>query len=195
MSRVLFLDFDGVLNSSRWWSDRRFSVGEYSPEELALRASMPVDAIPDYIRGSCSERRCLGDLRMLDPDAVALVNELVRATGADVVVSSTWRHGYSLNGLRWLLSSKGFTGQVIGVTPSEAHHRIRGEEIQAWLDLLPIVSRFVILDDDDDMGALAPYLVRTDRKVGLTRADVERACAILLGEESRWTNRSISAAT
>jgi hypothetical protein len=52
-SRVIFLDFDGVLAPIRQW-DR------------------------------------YGDL---DPMCIELLNQVVAQSGADVVVSSTWRHG------------------------------------------------------------------------------------------------------
>lgn len=178
MSRIVFLDFDGVVNSGAWLAER----GPVTDEERRLAATAPPDALPDYVVGSAMERSHLHSIRSIDPGAIEHLNALVRLTDAHVVVSSTWRHGYTLNGLRWLLSARGFVGQVIGVTPSDPRHQIRGEEIQAWLDLLgsPLHVRFVILDDDSDMGPLTPKLVRTDRSVGLTAPDAARAAAMLL---------------
>ena len=55
----------------------------------------------------------------------------------------------------------------------------RGLEIAAWLAARPDYPPFVILDDDDDMGALAPYLVQTNPETGLTLIDAEKAIEII----------------
>ena len=65
----------------------------------------------------------------LDSKAVRYLNEIIAYTGAKVVISSTWRHGYTMKELRSILRKNGFDGSVIGVTPSEPKYKIRGEEI------------------------------------------------------------------
>ena len=40
-------------------------------------------------------------------------------------------------------------------------------------------GRMIILDDDDDMGLLSPWLVRTGFELGLQREHVEQAVALL----------------
>lgn len=60
----------------------------------------------------------------------------------------------------------------------------RGREIKKWLEEhknLEIKS-FVILDDDSDMGDLKKYLVKTDPNVGLTIDDAKKAIKILKGD-------------
>jgi hypothetical protein len=109
-----------------------------------------------------------------------------------VVVSSTWRHGYTPKGLQLLLEARGFKGKVIDKTPSL--WRARGLEIQAWLDehhehlslqgytcppFPGSVESLVILDDDTDMEHWLPRLIRTDNKVGLQAVDIERAIKML----------------
>ena len=56
---------------------------------------------------------------------------------------------------------------------------MRESEIAAWLALHPEVTSFVILDDDEEFGALAPHHVRVDSAVGLADADVVRARTLL----------------
>lgn len=128
--------------------------------------------------------------RGLDPSNVARLNVLCESTGATVVVTSTWRRG-GLMSCRTLLRAAGFTGRVFQCTPIIEMRQpsglyltvTRGQEIQAWLDGCgDRVERFVILDDDKDMGELAPYLVRTDPAVGLMDADLERAVDVLGGK-------------
>jgi hypothetical protein len=142
---VIFLDFDGTLNS--------FAM----------------------------------DCRRADPACVARLNRLIKASGAAIVVSSSLRiSGRTLTVLRLRLWS--VRGSMIGLTPRldrvPGEDATRGEEIQAWLDLHPDVTRFVILDDTDDgMDDLRPHLVQTDPLFGLTDDDVEKAIRILAGTD------------
>jgi hypothetical protein len=114
----------------------------------------------------------------LDPACVAVLNEIVAAAGADVVVSSTWRHGKTAAELQGMLDAQGFAGRVVDKTPSDLTGAYRGDEIAAWLAEHP-VSGYVILDDHADMGALRSHLVQTHPARGLQPADVPRAIAIL----------------
>jgi hypothetical protein len=150
--KVLFLDFDGVLNSNAFH-----------------RSSPPTD-----------DAQVLLSPKRLDPEAIARVNRVIEATGAHIVVSSTWRVRLDTKEeLQVLLEERGFTGKVIGLTP-RIYSRPRGEEIQAWLDSrASLVERFAIVDDHDDMGALSPRLVLTDPEIGLTDADCEQIVALL----------------
>jgi hypothetical protein len=64
---------------------------------------------------------------------------------------------------------------------AEGERLAREREIMAWLELHPEVLSFVILDDKDEFQMLAPNLVHIDGKAGLSDADVTRAHAILMG--------------
>ena len=122
---------------------------------------------------------------LLDHEAVERVNRICEATGACVVVSSTWRYGRTLAQLRGLLEGKGFTGTVLGCTPRMSS-AARGEEIQAWLDSAPDygldVTRFVIIDDNRDMLHLTDRLVETLADVGLQDRHVDDAIRMLREE-------------
>jgi hypothetical protein len=114
----------------------------------------------------------------LDRDAVRRLDRLIVATGAWIVLSTSWRGYSTLPG--WLVSH-GCRGAVVGRTPFRPAPR--GVEIATWLNAaarrgVPI-QRFAILDDDADMGALAPYLVQTDHRYGLQDEDVDRAIDLL----------------
>ena len=108
---------------------------------------------------------------LADPEGVAALNHIVQATGARIVVTSTWREEYSLEELREHLARWGVTGAVIDQTPLA---KTRGQEIQAWLEE-HAVEKFVILDDDVDMGPLQAHLVKTETEVGLTMCEAEMA--------------------
>lgn len=58
----------------------------------------------------------------------------------------------------------------------------RGKEIQAWLDLHPDVTDFVIIDDRNDMQPNMNHLVQTVLKDGLTEELAAKAIKILNGE-------------
>lgn len=133
-------------------------------------------------------------LHRADPLCVAQLNRLTDESGAQLVISSTWR----LKGLPLVvdvLKSWGVTGKVVGATPDLTTVRgskllvapSRGREISAWLDLTGDVGdrvagvSFVILDDDGDMDDLLSRLVWTDTYRGLTSADVDRALEVLNG--------------
>lgn len=147
--KVIFLDFDGVLNSHAWMHENL-----------------------DLFR---SDR--LFHHEHLDKDAVACVEKIAVATGAKVVISSTWRILNSLDKLKAILKDHGFTGEVIGKTPRLGV--ARGIEIQQWLDFNGPVDGFVIIDDDSDMVHLKHKLVQTKFDTGLQEEHIDKAIAIL----------------
>jgi hypothetical protein len=160
LMRVLFLDFDGVLNT------RPFLLALFDSN----RADPEVAAYQDRATSQ------------IDPEKVALLNQIIEATHCTVVVSSSWRHYHNRHELQAILSFHGFAGYVWGVTPHnpELYERPRGLEIQEWIDGAPEpVSHFVILDDDDDMVHLKHRLVHTHVETGLTQEHVDRAIQML----------------
>jgi hypothetical protein len=115
----------------------------------------------------------------LDPACIQVLNEIVASGGADVVVSSTWRHGKTVAELQEMLDAQGFAGRVLDKTPSDVPGAGRGEEIAAWL-ADQAVDGYVIIDDHADMGELRTHLVQTHPAHGLQPADVPRAIAMLM---------------
>jgi len=115
-----------------------------------------------------------------------VLNEIVAACGADVVVSSTWRHGKTVAELQRILEVGGFVGRVLDKTPSDIRGATRGEEIAAWL-ADHAVGGYVIIDDHADMGELRSHLILTQPAHGLQPADVPRALALLMRAGSRPT--------
>ena len=116
----------------------------------------------------------------LEPACVEVLNEIVTRAGAEVVVSSTWRHGRTVAELQAMLEEEGFTGCVVDTTPTVEPGAGRGEEIAAWL-AAHAVGGYVIIDDHVvDGGALRGRLVVTHPGHGLRPADVPRAIEILM---------------
>lgn len=112
----------------------------------------------------------------LDADKLELLAGIVRETGCEIVLSSTWRKAeHQLVRISAALESIGL--ELSGATPSLEITgsgmiklaRPRCEEIQAFLSCYGGGKRpFVILDDEPDFGPLAGHHVRTRPDVGLT---------------------------
>ncbi len=106
-----------------------------------------------------------------DPNCVERLNKVLERTGAMIVLSSCWRIGRTVIECRDLMSQFGVTkGKLIDRTPVN-HDWIRGQEIAAWIteyEKHRDVDKFIILDDDSDMGDLLPYLVKCKFELGLT---------------------------
>src|SRR5262249_55331441 len=54
----------------------------------------------------------------LDPACIQVLNTIMALGDADVVVSSTWRHGKTVAELQAMLEAQGFTGCVLDTTPA-----------------------------------------------------------------------------
>ena len=63
----------------------------------------------------------------IEPACIEVLNEIVASARADVVVSSTWRHGKTVVELQAMLEAEGFTGRVVDKTPIVAAGARRGE--------------------------------------------------------------------
>jgi hypothetical protein len=172
-SLAIFLDIDGVLNSSRLF--KRLRNTESTKEEIGFVTEIANKYYPGFPLDAL-----VNDLRSIDPICVGHLNQIIGATEAQVVVSSSWRFSHPIIGLQKLLEYRGFKGLAHDITPVNLGNDIRGYEIQAWLDLHSGVDRFVILDDNKDMLHLRSHLVLTDKSVGLTRKDAKKAISVLV---------------
>ncbi|MFY0516300.1 HAD domain-containing protein [Lysinibacillus sp. UGB7] len=116
------------------------------------------------------------------PIAVKNLKRIIRECDAKIVVSSTWRKiANSVDGSieEWLFSHYDLENDVIGITPYLANE-IRGKEIESYLNSCQHpVGKFVIIDDDNDMGELINHLVRTDYRYGLTVEKCDAAIKVL----------------
>jgi hypothetical protein len=121
-----------------------------------------------------------GAIDALDPESLKLIEKLVEETGANIVITSTWRLGHSLYWIQHMFRDLGFSypERIIGATMDLAGEP-RGKEIKLWLQQVP-VDGFVILDDDGDMPGVQEHLVKTSFKTGLTKKHTERAKKMLI---------------
>lgn len=147
--KVLFLDVDGVLNSHQ-----------------SIRAIFRQTS-------KCGSGR---DMPFCPISCSNLDEIMARIPDLQIVVSSTWRCGRTLDELKSDLLNTGIDQRrIIGMTPETyrlSGGRARGHEIQEYLDDrvekgLDPVTQFVIVDDNSDMVHLMPHLVQTDGRMGL----------------------------
>jgi len=149
---------------------------------------LDVDGVLNHL--GCKEKTPRG-FYFVEDEFLERLKKIVHATGAQIVLSTTWRQGfYDLeNGettgdaqdyllLKEKLREYGIT--IFGHTPilKEGH---RGKEILKWLeehDELDIEA-MVILDDSTKTKPLEQYQVRTFFSEGLRTRHVIRAIAAL----------------
>jgi hypothetical protein len=103
-----------------------------------------------------------------------VLNDIVQQSEGEIVVTSSMRHGKTIEELQQLLDGAGFVGRVIDKTPTEPRGITRGDEITIWLAANPVTG-YVILDDHADVGEHIGQLVQTRPAQGLLPIHVERA--------------------
>jgi hypothetical protein len=109
-----------------------------------------------------------------DPEAVWLLRAVVAMSGCQIVVSSSWRHGRTLEDFQRLLPGL----PLIGFTPALTTGKNRGDEVQKWIEDNAHTGPWCVVDDSTDFYDDQPR-VRTDWKIGLTPAAAERLVANL----------------
>lgn len=186
MTRVLFLDIDGVLNSEVHYN-RKIGPGGHVLDR-------PVNAVEDDQLATLLARfpgtdrgRWLHYLRCIDPLCVGRLNAIVAATGAQVVLSSAWRRILALEQMQAVLDAHGFIGKLVDATPRNLRghnggtYVPRGVEIMHWIENSAPngLEAFAILDDNGGMDGCEDRFVQTDFEVGLADIDVERAIQLL----------------
>lgn len=135
--KVIFLDIDGVLNHEQHY---KWLMETDEPTEL--------QRVYPY-----SE---------FNPKSCQLLNDIIKETGAKIVVSSSWR----LDGVARLNGLFKHVGlpNIYGITPVFIpHNKVRGDEIKKWLSEHPEVDKYIILDDDTDMlPEQMPFFIKTN---------------------------------
>jgi len=126
----------------------------------------------DGVLNSAVTMERVGRYLGLEAALVQRAQAMVAASGATVVLSSTWR----LYPEMLAEVKRHFT--VHDVTPDLGTSR--GAEIAAWLEAHPEVERYVIVDDDRDMTPeQLPHCFFTDWYSGLTQKVADAVVAHL----------------
>lgn len=181
--KVIFLDIDGVLNSTRSFIANHPRFGQNPWKTVDER-----------------------NIATIDPIAVKLVNEVAHRCDAEIVVSSTHRKWFfvqtqtmqlgrhlDLPQLVEYMHNLGIEKDVIDATPIlSSEGRVRGDEIALWLSKNPQVEKYVILDDDSDMlDNQLNNFVHTDNFNGFSFYDFKQA-VLILGAKNEDENLSLT---
>lgn len=177
--KVVFLDVDGVLRPLTAGGFRAMMVDG----EWALRAETA-----DFISG-----------------ALLALRYVIEQTGATIVLSSEWRRDQPMReGVNNILAEYEMRPAATWTptdlqrdmgteSPFKAFAERRAREISQWVGANPQVKQWVVIDDinmasvDEERkpGTLlmAPRIVQTHRKIGLTLEQAKAAVQILRGEK------------
>jgi HAD domain in Swiss Army Knife RNA repair proteins len=148
--RLLILDIDGVMNSTR----SAIGWGGFGYMPLNINAM--------------SYRQVRHRARF-DPVAVGILRRILRETRCKVLISSVWRMGATLKELRHLFAAYDLPPVIIGKT-GRSPDGFRGREVRAWLREHRHwgINDYLILDDDSDFFRWQQgRLVKTQAAIGL----------------------------
>lgn len=190
-NNIVFLDIDGVCNSRLYLTSERYK---------RLRG----DENGDHIQLS-NINRPEWFSKDIDTEIVNILNQFCTKTNSDVVISSSWRLGRTIDEMREILKLVGATFNIIDFTP---HNRfegsVRGNEVKAWWDKQKdrerLVERsgvkaeevkdfkkydnYIIFDDDSDFLLEQRHnFFQTDGYIGLTPTILYKAHRFLTGED------------
>lgn len=194
--KIIFLDIDGVLNSSR---SVIVKIGPTVETSKLVRDLARLDEA-DHYNGLGPNDEMIGDegleygvnfgLKTVDPVCVALVNKLLHDDVGLVLCSSHRRflchskvpYGSAehLRRLRLYLEATGIKVPVFFSITANLHAR-RGDEVEEWMNmayengLVDDDTRYAILDDGGDFNSGQPH-VRCDPGVGMSFSDYAEAC-------------------
>lgn len=151
--KIIFLDFDGVMDTEYY-------------DHLLSDADKPI-----------SDEYGL----LFDPECVKNLKYIIDSTGADIVISSTWKDFMSYQEILDMWKYRGLPGFVTDVTPSTENHK-RGDEIDGWLKECHTECNYVIIDDLDVSNFnehQIPRLLIVNPFNGLDEYTAKRAVMIL----------------
>lgn len=164
MDRVIFLDIDGVLNSSFWNAghQKEISAGMLIDlEKIRLLGKLVRNTKAEIILHS-------GWKFWFDPDLKPLCKE------AAYLQRQMQREGLMIAG-----TTPDHSTEEIRI--SKKFSLVKAGEILAWLDEHKEVDQWIVLDDLDlHDPRIEIHQLRTDPDTGLTEEDVQKAEGMLL---------------
>ena len=152
--KVIFLDFDGVMDTAYYG-------------HVLGKESRPSD---DKFGA------------VFDPSCVRNLKEIIDKTGAEIVVTSSWKSLMTYRDMLNMWEQRGLPGCVIDLTPSPSECRHRGDEIDAWLKECKDECQYIILDDIDESNFNEHQLsglIIVNPYHGLDKKAAEKAIKIL----------------
>lgn len=169
---LLFLDFDGVLNSQLFYEEQFKHIEKYdgiplykTARKLLRKLVKSKEIKPfDYYKQNCCQKR------------MGMLNALCEETNTAVVITASLRNGHDIETIREIFKYCGATFEILDKTPYTGYER--GTEISKWLKENCTIYfdvqyfdfyRYAILDDDKDMLLSQQFhFFRVDNYCGLT---------------------------
>ena len=168
MNKIIFLDFDGVLNTEHYQNYLMYQGKPWRDEYGAL----------------------------FDPKCVRWLKRIIDETEADIVIESSWKV-LGLEAMQRMWTGRQLPGRVIDVTDSHVSDKwlldadlddidpamghCKGAEIASWLSEHTDGNvRYVIIDDEAVwLKSQIPCFILTNPYDGITRDIADRAIALL----------------
>ena len=166
--KIIFLDFDGVLNTEHYQSVL-MNDGKVWQDEYGA---------------------------FFDPNAVEQLKRIIEATHADIVVESSWKY-LGLDAMQEMWEARNMPGRIIGITSSSVSNNwsltanledidsavghCKGVEIASWLtEYATQGTQYVIIDDEYvALDSQQNHLILTNPYEGITHELADKAIAIL----------------
>lgn len=165
--KIIFLDFDGVLNTEYYQGLLEYQGKPWQDEYGAF----------------------------FDPKSVKQLKKIIDATDADIVVESSWKY-LGLYAMKELWDVRNLPGRVIDITPlsvSDEHLininldyldtsilNCKGIEIASWLAEQTEDIRYVIIYDEYViLNSQLPHSRLTNSYEGITEEQANQAISIL----------------
>ena len=151
MNKIIFLDFDGVLNTEHYQGLLQYQGKPWQDEYGAF----------------------------FDPKAVKQLKRIIDATDADIVVESSWKY-LGLDAMKELWEVRNLPGTIIDIPPSLLGKN-KGVEIASWLSKYAKQDlRYVIIDDEFViLDSQLPHFILTNPYEGITEEQANRAISML----------------
>lgn len=160
--KVLFLDFDGVLNST---------------QSTILSVRQEQDPVHDLCRVACSNLQLI--IETVPGLKIVVSSSWRKLYSLDWLKEHLAKYGVD-------------SSVLIDLTPARFSSRPRGYEIQEWLDDYKQehpedpITHFAIVDDDADMKHLMDNLVQTNAYIGLTYGKATDIVKMLGSDMEAW---------
>ena len=168
MTKIIFLGFDGVLNTEHYQGLLQYQGKPWQDEHGAF----------------------------FDPNAVKQLKRIIDATNADIVVESSWKY-LGLDAMKELWDVRNLPGRIIDITPStisdeyllssdlENIHpsllHCKGVEIASWLSKYETQDlKYVIIDDEYViLDSQLPYFILINPYEGITEEQANQVISML----------------
>jgi len=149
LNPVIFLDFDGVINTRFYYYKNDKLCGGFYHEE---------------------------DMKVNNIEAINLLNKLCLETNSDIVVTSSWRkHTSESNDFttKKVLINSGLNEQIKVLGDAPILDTSIGDEVRLWLieNNYPLNHPFIIIDDGCDPKEFSDRYIKTSFEKGFTEKE------------------------